>query len=164
MTGTNDPPVAGNDTIIVSLGGTATTLENGETSLIANDFDPDGDTVTATLVAFPNFGTVQLNPGGTFSYVQNGTTNNGDRFTYKVNDGSVDSNTATVDVFLTCSPCTESIIKAGRTGLTATYQNCECNTMNIYIPKGKSFKFCHLDNSITVINGSYTLISQKTCN
>ena len=164
VTGTNDPPVAGNDTIIVSLGGTATTLDNGETSLIANDFDPDGDTVTATLVAFPNFGTVQLNPGGTFSYVQNGTTNNGDRFTYKVNDGSVDSNTATVDVFLTCSPCTESIIKAGRTGLTATYQNCECNTMNIYIPKGKSFKFCHLDNSITVINGSYTLISQKTCN
>ena len=164
VTGTNDPPVAGNDTIIVPLGGTATTLDNGDTSLIANDSDPDGDTVSATLVTTPNFGTVQLNPGGTFSYVQNGTVNNGDSFTYKINDGTVDSNIATVDVFLTCSPCTESIIKAGNTGLTATYQNCECNTINIYIPKGKSFKFCHLANSITVVNGSYTLISQKSCN
>ncbi len=62
VTGTNDAPIASGDTIIVSLGGTATTLDNGESSVLANDSDPDGDVLTATLVSSPSFGTFTLNP------------------------------------------------------------------------------------------------------
>ena len=72
VTGTNDPPTASNDNIIVPLNGTATTLDNGATSLLVNDSDPDGDALTVTLVSSPSFGTLTLNPGGTFTYVQMG--------------------------------------------------------------------------------------------
>ena len=53
MTGTNDPPVANNDTIIVDVGGTATTLDNGQTRVTYNDVDPDADSLTVTLVVIP---------------------------------------------------------------------------------------------------------------
>ena len=61
VTGTNDPPIAANDVIIVPLNGT-NTPDNGNNSLLANDSDPDGDALTATLVSSPSFGTLTLNP------------------------------------------------------------------------------------------------------
>ncbi|MEL0274952.1 MAG: Ig-like domain-containing protein, partial [Flavobacteriaceae bacterium] len=164
VTGTNDPPVANNDNIIVPLNGTATTLDNGQTSVIANDSDPDGDVLTATLVSSPSFGTITLNPGGTFSYVQNGTLNSGDSFTYTVTDGTLTSAAATVNILLSCSPCTESIIEGGPNGVSFSYTDCLCKTVRVYVPKGKAFVFCHLDNSISVNAGNYTLITSKVCN
>ena len=164
VTGTNDPPVANNDNIIVPLNGTATTLDNGQTSIIANDSDPDGDLLTATLVSSPSFGTLTLNPGGTFSYVQNGTLNSGDSFTYTVSDGTLTSAAATVNILLSCSPCTESIIEGGPNGVSFSYTDCLCKTVRVYVPKGKAFTFCHLDNSINVNAGNYTLITSKVCN
>ena len=164
VTGTNDPPVANNDNIIVPLNGTATTLDNGQTSVIANDSDPDGDVLTATLVSSPSFGTLTLNPGGTFSYTQNGTLNSGDSFTYTVTDGTLTSAAATVNILLSCSPCTESIIEGGPNGVSFSYKDCLCKTVRVYVPKGKAFTFCHLDNSINVNAGSYTLITSKVCN
>lgn len=164
VTNTNDPPVANDDTIIVALNGTATTLDNGSASLMTNDLDPDGDPLTLTLLSSPTFGSLSLNPGGTFSYVQNGTMNSGDSFTYKLNDGTVDSNNATVNIYLSCSPCTESIIEGGVNGVSFTYTDCLCKTVRVYVPKGKAFTFCHLDGSITVDSGNYTLISSRDCN
>ena len=164
VTGTNDPPVAYDDTLIVALGGTATTLDNGYTSFSTNDIDPDGDVLTVSIVSSPSFGTVTLNAGGTFSYAQNGTLNGGDSFTYKVNDGSIDSNIASVNVYLSCSPCTETIIEAGSNGASFTYTDCLCKTVRVYVPKGKAYSFCHLDGSINVIAGSYTLITSSPCN
>ena len=58
VTGTNDPPIASNDNIIVPLNGTVNTLDNGNTSLINNDIDPDGDALTVTLVSSPTYGTL----------------------------------------------------------------------------------------------------------
>jgi VCBS repeat-containing protein len=164
VTGTNDPPVAYNDNIIVPLNGTATTLDNGQNNIIANDSDPDGDVLTATLVSSPSFGTLTLNPGGTFSYTQNGTLNSGDSFTYSVTDGTLTSAAATVNILLSCSPCTESIIEGGINGVSFTYRDCLCKTVRVYVPKGKAYTFCHLDNSINVNAGSYTLITSKVCN
>ena len=164
VTGTNDPPVANNDNFIVPLNGTATTLDNGQTSLLANDSDPDGDVLTATLVSSPSFGTLTLNPGGTFSYIQNGTLNSGDSFTYTVSDGTLTSAAATVNILLSCSPCTESIIEGGPNGVSFSYTDCLCKTVRVYVPKGKAFTFCHLDNSINVNAGNYTLITSKVCN
>ena len=163
VTGTNDPPVANDDNIIVPLNGTITTLDNDQTSLTANDIDPDGDVLTASLVNTPTFGTITLNPGGTFSYTQNGTLNGGDSFIYSVSDGTLTSS-ATVNILLSCSPCTESIIEGGVNGVSFSYTDCLCKTVRVYVPKGKAYTFCHLDNSIIVNSGNYTLITSKVCN
>jgi VCBS repeat-containing protein len=164
VTGTNDPPVANSDTIVVPLNGTATALDNGNTSVSANDIDPDGDALTVSLVSSPTYGTLTLNPGGTFSYAQNGTLNAVDTFSYKVNDGTLDSNNATVNIYLSCTPCTETIIEAGANGVSFTYQDCLCKTIRVYVPKGKAYTFCHLDGSLNVSTGSYTQISSRSCN
>ncbi|MBB2494787.1 retention module-containing protein, partial [Aquipseudomonas ullengensis] len=97
----NDVPVAVTDSITLSEGGTATILVGGATSVLANDSDADGDPLTATLVTGPTNGSLTLNANGTFSYTHNGSETTSDSFTYKVNDGSVDGNTVTVNIGVT---------------------------------------------------------------
>ena len=155
VTGTNDPPTASNDNIIVPLNGTATTLDNGATSLLANDSDPDGDVLTVSLVSSPSFGTLTLNPGGTFTYVQNGTLNSGDSFTYKVSDGTLDSGNTTVNIYLTCTPTKQSIVEGGPNGVSFSFSDEMCKTVRVYVPKRKAYSFCHLDGSI-VLNARVT--------
>ncbi len=97
----NNAPIAVADSITVAEGGVATTLNGGATSLLANDIDADGDPLVAVLVAGPSNGTLTLNPNGTFSYIHNGSETTTDSFTYKVNDGTVDGNTVTVNINVT---------------------------------------------------------------
>jgi VCBS repeat-containing protein len=66
--------------------------------VLANDVDANGDVLTAWLVSDPANGTVTLNADGSFTYTPNANFNGADSFTYKVNDGSGDSNVATVDI------------------------------------------------------------------
>ena len=94
----NAAPVAVADSMSVAKGGTVTTLIGGGTSLLANDSDPDGDAMTASLVTGPAHGTLTLNANGTFSYTHDGTDTPSDSFTYKANDGALDSTTATVGI------------------------------------------------------------------
>jgi VCBS repeat-containing protein len=163
VTPTNDPPVAYPDNITIGLGGTATILTNGGNSVLLNDLDSDGDVLTVTVVSTPTYGTLVLNPGGTFSYVQNGVMNGGDSFTYKANDGLLDSNTVSVNIDLTCTPCTQSTIIGGSDGALFRYQGCDCRNYSVYVPKGKSYTFCHLDNSISILQGAYTVLSTEVC-
>lgn len=94
----NQAPVALADSLTVARGGTATVLSGGATSVLANDSDADGDPLTAILVTGPANGTLTLNANGTFSYTHNGSTTTSDSFTYKANDGTVDSNVTTVTI------------------------------------------------------------------
>src|SRR5262249_49435750 len=66
--------------------------------VLGNDTDPDGDLLHALLVTGPAHGTVTLNPDGTFTYTPSPNFNGIDSFTYKANDGSLDSNVATVTI------------------------------------------------------------------
>ena len=66
--------------------------------MLANDTDADGSTLTAIVVSQPANGTLSLNANGSFTYTPNADFNGTDSFTYKVNDGTVDSNTATVTI------------------------------------------------------------------
>ena len=163
VSNTNDAPVAYPDNIIVGLGLTTSLLANGTNNVLLNDTDTDGDVLSATLVSSPSFGTIVLNPGGTFSYVQDGAMNGGDSFTYKANDGEADSNVVSVTIALTCSPCTESSVEGGINGVVFTYKGCDCRDYDVYVPKGKTFIFCHLNNSISISQGSYTVITTKVC-
>ena len=161
---TNDAPVAFPDSITVGIGQTTSLLTGGMNSVLANDTDADGDTLTAILVSGTSSGTLVLNPGGTFSYTQNGVMDAGDSFTYMARDSSnVDSNVVTVNISLTCSPCTEKTIEAGSSGVIVSYRGCDCRKYDLYVPKGKVFIFCHLDGSVSIDQGSYTVLSSKVC-
>lgn len=96
----NDPPTAVDDALVVAVGGTATTLVGGATSVLANDTDAEGNalTVDPTPVSGPLYGTVTLASDGTFAYTQSGAEVEGDAFEYLVcDDGSPSAcSTATV--------------------------------------------------------------------
>jgi VCBS repeat-containing protein len=66
--------------------------------VLANDGDPEGDPLSASLVSSPVHGTLALNPNGSFTYTPNADYNGPDSFTYKASDGSLDSNVATVTI------------------------------------------------------------------
>ncbi|AXY59742.1 VCBS domain-containing protein [Acinetobacter sp. WCHAc010052] len=101
INGSNDAPVAVADSIQVAEGGTATVLVGGAASVLTNDSDAENNLLTAILVTGPAHGTLTLNADGTFSYVHDGSETTSDSFTYKVNDGTVDGNTVTVQISVT---------------------------------------------------------------
>ena len=67
-------------------------------SVLANDTDPESDSLTAELVAMPQHGTVSFNPDGTFSYVPSANFSGADSFTYRARDGALFSSTVTVTI------------------------------------------------------------------
>ena len=89
ITPVNEPPFAVVDLMTVNEGGTVTLLDNSDDSLLDNDSDPDGDTLTAAIDVLPAHGTVTINPDGTFSYTHDGSETALDTFTYKACDGAV---------------------------------------------------------------------------
>ena len=90
--------------------------------------------------------------------------NSGDSFQYKAFDGNVYSNNATVNIYVSCSPCKESIVEGGNNGVSFTYTDPLCKKVRVYVPKGKAYSFRHLEGSITINVGTYTLISSLNCN
>jgi ELWxxDGT repeat protein/VCBS repeat-containing protein len=73
--------------------------------LLANDTDPDGNlnTLTAVKVTDPAHGTVTVNGDGSFTYTPAANYNGPDSFTYKANDGSLDSTPVTVNITVTAA-------------------------------------------------------------
>ncbi len=94
VTPVNDAPVAEDGVLTVTVG------SNRNGTVTATDVD--GDTLTYALVDAPTKGTVTLNADGTFTY--RGTSTGTDSFTFRANDGTVDSNTATVTVTIHAVP------------------------------------------------------------
>ena len=89
----NDTPAA-NDT---SVSGSEDTPFIG--TVIATDLD--GDSLTYTAVTPPAHGTIVLNPDGTYTYTPAANYSGTDSFTFKANDGTLNSNTATVSITVT---------------------------------------------------------------
>ena len=74
----------------------------GHYGLLGNASDADGDSLQAAVVAQPQHGSLtQFLSNGTFTYVPAAGFVGTDTFTYKVNDGDLDSNTATVTIAVT---------------------------------------------------------------
>lgn len=111
------PPVANNDAYATSedtaltvaapgLMGNDTDIDNDPLTVAApgvlgNDTDIDGDALTAVLVTGPTHGALTLNANGSFTYTPAVNFNGTDSFTYKANDGTADSGTATVTLTVT---------------------------------------------------------------
>ena len=94
----NDTPIAGNDTATVPEGGAVSIAAS---TLLANDSDPNDDTLTITAVSDAVSGTVVLSEdGATVTYTHNGLETRAGGFTYTVSDGSA-TDTATVVITVT---------------------------------------------------------------
>ncbi|NQT41467.1 MAG: tandem-95 repeat protein [Planctomycetes bacterium] len=91
----DDAPVAGDDTYI---GDQDTPLNVTLPGVLANDTDPDGDTLSAVLDSGPTNGSLTLGTDGSFDYTPNPSFFGTDTFTYTANDGDLDSNVATVTI------------------------------------------------------------------
>lgn len=66
--------------------------------ILANDYDEDGDTLTAVLETDVSDGTLTLNADGSFDYMPDLGFFGTDSFTYKAYDGELYSNIATVTI------------------------------------------------------------------
>ncbi len=92
----NDPPIAEPDTYSVNEDGVLTVTSVD--SLLNNDSDTEGDSITARLEAPPSHGTVNLQADGTLIYEPDADFFGSDLFSYVVSDGILDSSPATVTV------------------------------------------------------------------
>jgi YD repeat-containing protein/VCBS repeat-containing protein len=95
----NQLPAAANDGYSVVHDRTLTVAAGS--GVLANDRDPDGDPLTAQLVAAPAHGSLTLNADGSFSYAPAAGYVGTDSFTYQANDGVGTSGTATVSLSVT---------------------------------------------------------------
>src|SRR5437867_2714617 len=102
----NDPPVAVDDNI--------TTPEDTPIviSILANDFDVKNDTLVVSSFTQAGNGSVTDNHNGTLAYSPNESFNGQDSFVYRISDGILQSNNATVTLLVT--PINDSpIVNAG---------------------------------------------------
>jgi hypothetical protein len=90
----NSPPHAVADTATLTSG-TSVTI-----NVLANDTDPNGDTLSVTSVTQPasGHGTVTINANGTLTYAQIIFVKGTETFTYTISDGHGGTATATVTV------------------------------------------------------------------
>ncbi|HCT63651.1 MAG TPA: hypothetical protein DIC19_06080 [Erysipelotrichaceae bacterium] len=95
VTPVNDAPVALSNLYATDED---TALVVAAPGVLGNDTDVDGNTLTADLVDVPNSGTVIFNADGSFTYTPTADFSGLDSFTYKANDGLLDSNVATVTI------------------------------------------------------------------
>ena len=104
--GSNSSAHSGNtDSITLVEGGTATTTTNGATSVLNNDFDADGDSLSADLQSNPvnatGGGFTVFSATGTFTYEHDGSETTTDSFTYRAFDGTNYGSTVTVTINIT---------------------------------------------------------------
>jgi hypothetical protein len=93
----NASPVASDDAYTTDEDETLV-VADAANGLFANDSDPDGDDLQASIVTNPSDGNLTLNGDGTFTYEPATNFNGSDRFAYRAGDGAGGADTAAVDL------------------------------------------------------------------
>jgi len=96
--GSNTAPTAVADSYSTPQGTPLVVPVNG---VLVNDTDPQSNPLTAILVSNVAHGTLALNANGSFTYTPAGGYSGGDSFSYKANDGSLDSTPVNVSIVVT---------------------------------------------------------------
>ena len=91
----NHAPVAANDSYTTNED---MPLVIAAVGVLGNDSDADGNALTSIISTGPSHGTVTLGADGNFVYTPNANFNGTDSFTYIANDGTANSNIATVTI------------------------------------------------------------------
>lgn len=98
VTAVNDPPIARDDQYTMDE---ETVLVVTAPGVLLNDSDPEGDSITASVATLPANGLLTFNNDGSFTYTPNSNFFGMDSFTYRANDGQLDSAPATVSIQVT---------------------------------------------------------------
>lgn len=85
VTAQNDAPLAVDDQYALDEDATLVVAAPG---VLGNDSDVDGDALGATMAVPPSYGTLVLNPDGSFEYTPRANFNGDDAFAYAVDDGN----------------------------------------------------------------------------
>ncbi len=89
----NGAPIAVPDPWYSTSLNTPLTVTSQGTTLLANDWDAEGSSLSASLVTGPSHGTLSnFAAGGTFTYTPSTGYTGFDQFSYRVNDGTDNSN------------------------------------------------------------------------
>ncbi|MGA2670054.1 MAG: Ig-like domain-containing protein, partial [Dehalococcoidia bacterium] len=124
ITAVNDAPAAVNDSYTTTKNTTLTVAAPG---VLSNDTDVDSANLTAIKVTNPSHGSVTLNTNGSFTYTPTANFTGSDSFTYKANDGSLDSNTATVSI-------TVNTTNSAPAAVNDTYTIAQDTTLTVAAP------------------------------
>lgn len=110
--GKDFPPTAVDDRV--------TTFENIPitSNVLTNDTDPDGNSLTASLIRGSVNGNLVFNSDGSFTYTPNSDFFGSDNFTYQASDRLATSEPATVFITINEAPLIDLIGTAGRDVLT----------------------------------------------
>ena len=111
----NTPAVANNDNYTTDKN---VALRASAPGILANDADAEGNSLAAIKATNPAHGTLILNADGSFTYTPTTNYTGVDNFTYKANDGTTDSNTATVSI--TVNNATTTILTPGITDVSTS--------------------------------------------
>ncbi len=122
----NNPPIAYDDFYSVDEG--QLLVVDAVSGVLANDIDPDGDSITASLVSAPiHDSSFALSPNGSFNYTHDGSESTSDSFTYRAYDGMAYSNVATV--WITINPVNDPPVANAD-----SYSVDEDNSLNVVAP------------------------------
>jgi VCBS repeat-containing protein len=94
----NDIPIANDDYYITEED---IIINIGAPGILTNDTDLENDPLTAILISNASNGELNLNSNGAFRYTPDNNYVGSDSFTYQANDGTDNSNTATVYITIT---------------------------------------------------------------
>ena len=159
ITPVNDAPVANPDSY--STNKNTTLIVPVADGVLSDDIDVDDDTLSALLVSGPTNGTLSLNSDGSFTYMPNTNFFGTDAFSYKANDGSVDSNEAVVTLAVNVPPVAKNdvIERTGAGGpihvaVLAGAQNSAADTVTQL--NNKTTPFAIIAKTVDVANDSTT--------
>jgi VCBS repeat-containing protein len=137
----------------------STPLNVGAPGILANDYDPDGDPITALAVSGPSHGTLTLNSDGSFNYVPNADYAGPDSFSYQATDGNLTSNTAVVSLVVDTLPVAQDdsySMYEGKTltvnapGVLTNDSDADGDRLSAYRGTGPTHGFLFLDSTGSV--------------
>jgi hypothetical protein len=118
----NNAPVANSQTV--------TTSEGTAKAVTLTASDADGNTLTYTVVSNPTHGALS-GTAPALTYTPNAGFNGSDSFTFKVNDGIVDSNTATVSITVTAATPVHTAPVANNQAVTTPEGTAKAVTLTV---------------------------------
>ena len=140
----NDAPVAADDAYSVNED---TILSVAVPGVLLNDVDSEDNQLTAVLGTSTSYGTLNLKSDGSFTYTPNANFAGADSFTYRANDGALNSYVATVSI--TVNPASP----------TVTVQSI---VMSLFSKTAGKNKFTHATALVKVVDGDGNAVKGAT--
>ncbi len=161
----NDAPVAVNDSYAAEVDNIIDV--DASMGVLKNDTDAEGDPLTATKLSNPLNGELAFNPDGSFSFNPDGGFNGIDSFTYKVNDGTLDSNVATVYMKMDKAPVVvDDVFSVDEDGNLVTVDSVLINDTDDDLDPLTAIKVSNPDHGVLVWNtdGTFTYTPEANWN